>query len=168
MSDAPSAGAARPTTRRQALEPTPAARRAGQGPGTDAEEVDWMWPVKGKVLAPFTEATKGMDIGGRKGAPVLAAAGGRVIYADQGLRGYGKLVIIRHNALALGLRAQRQPRREGAAGGAQGPEDRRDGLDRHRPGEAALRGARARASPSIRPSPTADVAAPSARRDPGA
>jgi lipoprotein NlpD len=69
--------------------------------GTDSEEVDWMWPVKGKVLAPFSETTKGMDIGGRKGAPVLAAAGGRVIYADQGLRGYGKLVIIRHNATWL-------------------------------------------------------------------
>jgi lipoprotein NlpD len=65
--------------------------------GTDSDEVDWMWPVKGKVLAPFSEATKGMDIAGRKGAPVLAAAAGRVIYADQGLRGYGKLVIIRHN-----------------------------------------------------------------------
>jgi len=66
-------------------------------PGTDTEDVDWTWPVKGKVLAPFTEAGKGMDIGGRKGAPVVAAAGGRVVYAGAGLRGYGKLVIIKHN-----------------------------------------------------------------------
>jgi lipoprotein NlpD len=65
--------------------------------GTDSEDVDWMWPVKGKVLAPFTEAAKGVDIAGRKGAPVLAAAGGRVVYAGSGLRGYGKLVIIKHN-----------------------------------------------------------------------
>jgi lipoprotein NlpD len=69
--------------------------------GTDSDELDWMWPVKGKVIAAFSEATKGMDIGGRKGAPVLAAASGRVIYADQGLRGYGKLVIIRHNSTWL-------------------------------------------------------------------
>ncbi|HET7549509.1 MAG TPA: peptidoglycan DD-metalloendopeptidase family protein, partial [Usitatibacter sp.] len=54
-------------------------------------------PVKGKVIAPFSESTKGIDIAGKKGAPVLAAASGRVIYADAGLRGYGKLVIIRHN-----------------------------------------------------------------------
>jgi lipoprotein NlpD len=65
--------------------------------GTDTEDVDWMWPAKGKVLAGFTEATKGMDIAGRKGAPVLAAASGRVVYAGAGLRGYGKLVIIKHN-----------------------------------------------------------------------
>jgi lipoprotein NlpD len=65
--------------------------------GTDSEDVDWMWPAKGKVLAGFTEASKGMDIAGRKGAPVLAAAGGRVVYAGAGLRGYGKLVIIKHN-----------------------------------------------------------------------
>jgi len=66
-------------------------------PGTDSEDVDWMWPAKGKVLAPFTEASKGMDIAGKKGAPVLAAASGRVVYAGAGLRGYGKLVIIKHN-----------------------------------------------------------------------
>ena len=66
-------------------------------PGTDGEDVDWMWPTSGKVLAPFTEASKGMDIAGKKGAPVLAAASGRVVYAGAGLRGYGKLVIIKHN-----------------------------------------------------------------------
>jgi len=65
--------------------------------GTDREDVDWMWPAKGKVLAGFTEASKGVDIAGRKGAPVVAAAAGRVVYAGAGLRGYGKLVIIKHN-----------------------------------------------------------------------
>jgi len=65
--------------------------------GTDREDVDWMWPVKGKVLAPFSESSKGMDIAGRKGAPVVAAASGRVVYAGVGLRGYGKLIIIKHN-----------------------------------------------------------------------
>jgi lipoprotein NlpD len=77
--------------------PTPPAPEPEKSAGTDNEDVDWMWPAKGKVLAPFTEAGKGVDISGRKGAPVLAAAGGRVVYAGAGLRGYGKLVIIKHN-----------------------------------------------------------------------
>jgi lipoprotein NlpD len=76
--------------------PTPAPEPE-KAPGTDNEDVDWMWPVKGKVLAPFNDTAKGMDIAGRKGAPVLAAAGGRVVYAGSGVRGYGKLVIIKHN-----------------------------------------------------------------------
>jgi lipoprotein NlpD len=65
--------------------------------GTDREDVDWMWPVKGKVIQPFSELTKGTDIGGRKGTPIVAAASGKVIYAGDGVRGYGKLVIIKHN-----------------------------------------------------------------------
>ena len=77
--------------------PTPAPEPEKATPGTDGEDVDWMWPTKGRVLAPFTEAGKGVDIGGRKGSPVLAAAAGRVVYAGAGLRGYGKLVIIKHN-----------------------------------------------------------------------
>jgi lipoprotein NlpD len=78
--------------------PAPPVAAAPEKPaGTDREDVDWTWPAKGKVLASFTETTKGMDIAGRKGAPVLAAASGRVVYAGAGLRGYGKLVIIKHN-----------------------------------------------------------------------
>jgi len=81
--------------------PAPAAAAPATAPespaGTQGEAVDWIWPVKGKVLAAFTEANKGIDIAGKKGTPVVAAAGGRVVYAGQGLRGYGKLVIIKHN-----------------------------------------------------------------------
>jgi lipoprotein NlpD len=91
---APTAEAAPPTP--PAVVPAPATEPE-KSAGTDNEDVDWMWPAKGKVLVAFTEAAKGMDIAGRKGAPVLAAAGGRVVYAGAGLRGYGKLVIIKHN-----------------------------------------------------------------------
>ena len=65
--------------------------------GTETEDVTWIWPSKGKILSAFSEASKGIDIAGKKGAPVLAAAPGRVVYAGAGLRGYGKLVIIKHN-----------------------------------------------------------------------
>ncbi|MBL8525807.1 MAG: peptidoglycan DD-metalloendopeptidase family protein [Betaproteobacteria bacterium] len=68
-------------------------------PGT--EDVDWAWPIqpppKGKIIANFTDANKGIDISGTKNASVLAAANGKVVYAGAGLRGYGRLVIIKHN-----------------------------------------------------------------------
>jgi lipoprotein NlpD len=95
-SGSPVAAEAPPTPTPPAVVPAPAPEPE-KSAGTDNEDVDWMWPAKGKVLVPFTETAKGMDIAGRKGAPVLAAAGGRVVYAGMGLRGYGKLVIIKHN-----------------------------------------------------------------------
>ena len=62
------------------------------------DKVDWGWPVPGKLIAGFSEATnKGIDIAGKQGDPVFASAGGRVVYSGQGLRGYGKLIIIKHN-----------------------------------------------------------------------
>ncbi|HSN20331.1 MAG TPA: peptidoglycan DD-metalloendopeptidase family protein [Usitatibacter sp.] len=78
-------------------ETAPAAPAEAPKSGTQKEDVDWMWPVKGKIIGPFSEQTKGIEIAGKRGAPVVAAASGRVIYADSGLRGLGKLVIIRHN-----------------------------------------------------------------------
>ena len=64
--------------------------------------VDWGWPASGKVIAGFVEgANKGIDIAAKVGDPVLAAAAGKVVYAGTGLRGYGKLVIIKHNLMYL-------------------------------------------------------------------
>jgi len=60
----------------------------------------WNWPASGEVIAKFSPVSpvnKGIDIAGRLGEPVLAAAAGTVVYAGSGLLGYGNLVIIKHN-----------------------------------------------------------------------
>jgi len=68
----------------------------------DEDRVEWGWPVRGKILAGFSEASnKGLDIAGKRGDPVIASAPGRVVYSGSGLRGYGKLVIIKHNKTYL-------------------------------------------------------------------
>jgi lipoprotein NlpD len=63
----------------------------------DPDRVEWIWPAKGRLLEGFSEATKGIDIAGKAGEPVTASAGGKVVYSGGGLRGYGKLIIIKHN-----------------------------------------------------------------------
>lgn len=55
------------------------------------------WPAKGKVIDDFSEKTKGIDIAGKLGEPVTAASEGKVVYAGNSLRGYGNLVIIKHD-----------------------------------------------------------------------
>jgi lipoprotein NlpD len=59
----------------------------------------WVWPTDGPILARFTPngANKGLDIGGKRGQPVRAAAAGEVVYRGSGLRGYGQLIIVKHN-----------------------------------------------------------------------
>ncbi|CAG1005792.1 Murein hydrolase activator NlpD [Burkholderiales bacterium] len=81
----------------------PAAPVAPIAPAAEEDKVDWIWPTQGKVVAPFNENAnlKGLDIGGKLGQPVLASAAGRVVYAGGGLRGYGKLIIIKHNKTYL-------------------------------------------------------------------
>ena len=61
------------------------------------------------ILAGFDEQrNKGLDIGGKAGDPVLAAADGRVVYAGAGLRGYGNLIILKHNNSYLSAYAHNQ------------------------------------------------------------
>ena len=59
----------------------------------------WVWPAEGKLVGTFSKAesgNKGIDIAGAKGSKVVAAADGKVVYSGSALRGYGKLVIIKH------------------------------------------------------------------------
>lgn len=60
----------------------------------------WAWPTKGRVSSTFSfrdPGRRGIEILGTKGQPVFAAAAGRVVYSGNGLRGYGNLVIVKHN-----------------------------------------------------------------------
>ena len=67
------------------------------GASVQSDGVDWMWPASGRILAGFSKgANKGVDILGKIGDPVFASASGRVTYIGT-VRGYGKLVIIKHN-----------------------------------------------------------------------
>jgi lipoprotein NlpD len=64
----------------------------------DAEAIAFIWPVKGKVIAGFAEPrSKGIDIEGKIGDPVVAAAAGRVTYIGNGIPGLGKLVVLKHD-----------------------------------------------------------------------
>lgn len=69
-------------------------------PTLNRDLVQWQWPVKGKIISGFSSqqhGNKGIDIAGRDGVRVNAAASGQVVYAGNALRGYGNLVIIKHN-----------------------------------------------------------------------
>ncbi|MBO9649884.1 MAG: peptidoglycan DD-metalloendopeptidase family protein [Variovorax sp.] len=85
-------GAAKPPVPLTASPTPPAASASGD------EDVGWIWPAQGTLIAGFDEAkNKGLDISGKAGDSVLAAADGRVVYAGAGLRGYGNLIILKHN-----------------------------------------------------------------------
>ena len=91
----------------------PIPKTAGDTPKADAAKVDTpkenpkeivaepgirlSWPAKGKVSEDFSEKTKGIDIAGKLGEPITAASDGKVVYAGNSLRGYGNLVIIKHD-----------------------------------------------------------------------
>lgn len=96
-------------------EPAPAAAAAPAAvPEPQAklgeDEVSFAWPAKGTVVGAFDESKnrKGVDIGGAAGDPVLAAAEGKVVYAGAGLRGYGNLIILKHNNTYLTAYAHNQ------------------------------------------------------------
>ena len=113
----PSPAKAATLTTAQASEPIAAAPVAQKPPVPVApaapaadEALEFAWPAKGEVIAGFDETKnrKGIDLAGGAGDPVLAAAEGKVVYAGEGLRGYGKLIIIKHNNTFLTAYAHNQ------------------------------------------------------------
>ncbi len=100
VSSAKPAANAAPTTPSDAPAPP-------QSGGED--DLAWIWPAEGAQLAGFDEVkNKGIDIAGKAGDAVLASADGRVVYSGAGLRGYGNLIILKHNNTYLTAYAHNQ------------------------------------------------------------
>lgn len=98
----PTPAATSPVSRPVPPPPPPAARNG-------EDDVSFIWPAKGSVVSSFDEQkNKGVGIAGKAGDPVLAAAEGRVVYAGSGLRGYGNLIILKHNNTFLTAYAHNQ------------------------------------------------------------
>jgi lipoprotein NlpD len=68
----------------------------------------WQWPAHGRIVGSYSATNKGMNIVGNAGDPIYAAASGKVVYSGNGLRGYGNLIIIKHNSLFLTAYAHNQ------------------------------------------------------------
>ena len=93
--------------------PSPAVAPVAAAPASAAtagdDDLSWIWPAQGTLLSGFDEIkNKGVDIGGALGEPVLAAADGKVVYVGASLRGYGNLVILKHNNTYLTAYAHNQ------------------------------------------------------------
>jgi lipoprotein NlpD len=83
------------------VEPKPPVKEEGD------ESVVWAWPASGKMISGYNESAnlKGIAIAGKLGQPVLAGAPGRVIFSGTGIRGFGKLIVIKHNNTFLSVYA---------------------------------------------------------------
>jgi len=93
-------GEVRPEVRAEVkpeIKPEPSKPVAAPAPERAADGIDFIWPAKGRVLSGFSEPrSKGVDIEGKLGDPVVAAAPGRVIYVGSGIPGLGKFIVVRH------------------------------------------------------------------------
>ncbi len=77
----------------------------------DKKISNWLFPTKGKIIGSFSSkenGNKGIDIAGKKGQPIVAAAAGTVVYSGNALRGYGNLLIIKHNETHLSAYAHNE------------------------------------------------------------
>jgi lipoprotein NlpD len=97
------------STSSQSSQVTPASRKKPAGRATDAG-IRWRWPTQGRVIQSYAkkDGHQGVDIEGQPDQPVLAAAAGEVVYVGNGLKGYGNLVILKHDEVFLSAYAHNQ------------------------------------------------------------
>ena len=99
-SSAKTTKAVAPKNQKGYVQSTPVKKLKSANPTLNGNLVQWSWPVRGKIISGFShqeQGNKGIDISGREGSRVNAAASGQVVYAGNALRGYGNLIIIKHN-----------------------------------------------------------------------
>ena len=106
---APAAAGSAPLAGGAAASVAGASTREAAPPREGDDDINWGWPATAPVAVPFDDArNKGLVFRGKAGDPVYAAADGRVVYAGSGLRGYGNLVILKHNGTYLTAYAHNQ------------------------------------------------------------
>jgi|TARA_R110000787_G_scaffold102561_5_gene208625 lipoprotein NlpD len=96
----------RPSTATQTPQVKPSTPKPTSSPAltSGSESLIWRWPTEGRVVSTFSESAagrKGINIIGKPGQPILAAADGKVVYSGDGLPRYGNLLIIKHNDVYL-------------------------------------------------------------------
>jgi lipoprotein NlpD len=97
-----------PMLAKPATSPVAATRASEPAAGPERQEsLQWVWPTAGQLLHPFDDGPnpKGVAIAGNPGQAIVASAAGKVVYSGSALRGYGKLIIIKHDNTYLSVYA---------------------------------------------------------------
>jgi len=94
---APPAAQAAEIAKQSRIETAPQPESQQSDKASDRSVAQWIWPTTGTVMSSFSKNSKGVKISGQAGQPVVASAAGEVVYSGHGLRGYGNLIIIKHN-----------------------------------------------------------------------
>ncbi len=93
VTTAPASSTAKPAAKDVVIATPPAAKVTSGG--------EWIMPTQGKITQQYTESSKGINIDGKEGQEIVAINAGKVVYSGNGLKGYGNLIIIKHNATYL-------------------------------------------------------------------
>ena len=84
--------------------PTTSTKKVTTTTSSSNKRLTWRWPTSGKILSTYSKSAagrKGIDIAGKSGQSIIAAASGKVVYSGNGLPRYGNLLIIKHNDVYL-------------------------------------------------------------------
>lgn len=109
----PSGNTQKPVPTHSQKPPVKKPQKPVAAPWVGKKNIHWRWPTQGRIVRRFSESQvgkQGIDIRGRPGQIVSATAGGKIVYSGNGLKGYGELVIIKHNEAFLSAYAHNRKR----------------------------------------------------------